>query len=561
MRKLGNILLICFFLALLVALPSCREGLQAGMDSYTVTLRVSESKAIENPSISHISFTVSDGDGLEISSGWKEAGSGFTVSGLTAGMYSFRVEGGISVDDGIVAVAYGEVTAGIYGNDTVEIAIDTVSEGMGSVQVSASMPEWMPEASRISFFLYPLDGSDAISLGTISHEGGNAPAEARFSDIQPGRYVMEAVSVLDDGTERRAVASLRIYPGVETAVSLSFAQSESVDDITITASADLGSVLDPGSVSYEIGGTSLFLHVDDKYNAAWYMDGKASEPERMDDGTLEFRDLEGGSHKLTGVFFDGRLLGAGTLEIGFIVSEPAIIWPEISFGSSWAMKEGLSASPDLHFTYEFEDPIPIEFYLDGEKLTGGTMSLDLSEPHVASLIYDSETDTGYLQPEGEGIAEASFAYRTADGAVYRCNGTIDVHGIRIDYNGMTESPGDYNAIRIDPAETVTHSVRFFDKRTDSQVTNTDHLQMFLEEAIATFNADMAFSTTATDHTETMHTEIWTVDEESSSLSISYTNNYSSWNFTAWIEYRMTEFVLGDYELDFSSMETVWRGER
>ena len=184
-----------------------------------------------------------------------------------------------------------------------------------------------------------------------------------------------------------------------------------------------------------------------------------------------------------------------------------------------------------------------------------------AEDDVASLIYDSETDTGYLQPEGEGIAEASFAYRTADGAVYRCNGTIDVHGIRIDYNGMTESPGDYNAIRIDPAETVTHSVRFFDKRTDSQVTDTDHLQMFLEEAIATFNADMAFSTTATDHTETMHTEIWTVDEESSSLSISYTNNYSSWNFTAWIEYRMTEFVLGDYELDFSSMETVWRGER
>lgn len=561
MRKLGNILIICVLLALLVTLPSCREGLQAGMDSYTVTLRVSESKAIENPSISHISFTVSDGDGLEISSGWEEAGSGFTVSGLTAGVYSFRAEGGISADDGIVSVAYGEVTAGIYGNDTVEIAIDTVSEGMGSVQVSASMPEWMPEASRISFFLYPLDGSDAISLGTISHEGGNAPAEARFSDIQPGRYVMEAVSVLDDGTERRAVASLRIYPGVETAVSLSFAQSESVDDITITASADLGSVLDPGSVSYEIGGTSLFLHVDDKYNAAWYMDGKASEPERMDDGTLEFRDLEGGSHRLTGVFFDGRLLGAGTLEIGFIVSEPAIIWPEISFGSSWAMEKGQSASPDLHFTYEFEDPIPIEFYLDGEKLTGGTMSLDLSEPHVASLIYDSETDTGYLQPEGEGIAEASFAYRTADGAVYRCNGTIDVHGIRIDYNGMTESPGDYNAIRIDPAETVTHSVRFFDKRTDSQVTDTDHLQMFLEEAIATFNADMAFSTTATDHTETMHTEIWTVEEESSSLSISYTNNYSSWNFTAWIEYRMTEFVLGDYELDFSSMETVWRGER
>ena len=75
MRKMGNILLICVFLALLIALPSCREGLQAGMDSYTVTLRVSESKAIENPSISHISFTVSDGDGLEISSGWKEAGS------------------------------------------------------------------------------------------------------------------------------------------------------------------------------------------------------------------------------------------------------------------------------------------------------------------------------------------------------------------------------------------------------------------------------------------------------------------------------------------------------
>lgn len=560
MRKLGNILLICFFLALLVALPSCREGLQAGMDSYTVTLRVSESKAIENPSISHISFTVSDGDGLEISSGWKEAGSGFTVSGLTAGMYSFRVEGGISIDDGIVAVAYGEVTAGIYGNDTVEIAIDTVTEGWGSVQVSASMPEWMPEASRISFFLYPLDGSDAISLGTISHEGGNAPVEASFSDIQPGRYVMEAVSVLGGGTERRAVASLRIYPGVATAVSLSFAQSESVDDITITASADLGSVLDPGSVSYEIGGTSLFLHVDDIYNAAWYIDGKAAEPERMDDGTLEFRDLEGGSHRLTGVFFDGRLLGAGTLEIGFIVSEPAIIWPEIRYGSSWVTDEGQSSEPEIHFTYEYEDEMPIEFLLDGKKLTDGIMSLELEDPDVASLRYDEESDIGYLQPEGEGTTDAAFLYAMPDGRVYRTDGVIDVHGIRIDYSGIEESPGDYLAVRLNPQETVTHRVRIFDKDTGEQVTDIGHLQMFIDEALATFEADFEFSPTASDHTDASHTETWGIDEAGCEGIISYTNNNSRFNLTAWLEYRITEFIIGNYHLDFSTMETIWRND-
>lgn len=548
--------------SLLILSVSCSDGgsLHTG-GSYTVVLTSSVPKAIENPEITHIRFSVYEGQDMVASSEWGGFGSSFSVEGLHAGRYGFAAEGGVEDDSGIISVAHGRTDSDVLQDSSIEISIDTANEGTGAIEASVQMPQWMPEKALVSFSLYPVDGDDGMMLlGSIRKPYGTDPVSASFSGIASGRYILEVSSETEDGTVRKGVEPVRIFPGIATGISLSIMHSEPVDGIVITPSEDFGSLITFGDVSYEVGGTDLFLRTETDAEALWFIDGERSVPSVREDGSLVFSGLEPGSHILSGIVFDGKLLGAGTVEIGFIVSSPHIVWPEIRYGSSWVTDEGQSSEPEIHFTYEYEDEMPIEFLLDGKKLTDGIMSLELEDPDVASLRYDEESDIGYLQPEGEGTTDAAFLYAMPDGRVYRTDGIIDVHGIRIDYNGIEESPGDYLAVRLNPQETVTHRVRIFDKDTGEQVTDIGHLQMFIDEALATFEADFEFSPTASDHTDASHTETWGIDEAGCEGIISYTNNNSRFNLTAWLEYRITEFIIGNYHLDFSTMETIWRND-